>query len=355
MNVNQLNADNLDQWWPQMGSEVTIGTQLLVRENITGIPYRFGALALTMTAVLLYMMKAAERADWDMDDSALHRALAGRLEGYARQTELSIFGVMPREAEVQKAKNTTVASFVVTAKQLAKPHDSRLDSVVAMTTLCEKVINSIQAVGSPDAQFVVDLIRYRQTNIATKALTRRLVHPAFYYLDLYGPEGIRMADMSDDTELDAEDDEIKPWERPFDVRPGGSAAGLDLSGMELGGDLSGIDFRKAILGGWDPVDEDETYGPGGIPDVQYTDFSGANLTGANFSGQDLSGLLFVGAVLQGANLSRCSLGADFTDADLSGANLRGASGIDEGDFSGAIVDDIKGLSAENRELLEELV
>ena len=186
MNANQLNADNLDQWWPQMGSEVTISTQLLVKQNITGIPYRFGALALTMTAVLLYMVKAAERADWDMDDAALHRALAEKLEGYARQTELSIFGVMPREAEVQKAKNTTVASFVVTAKQLAKPHDSGLESVVAMKTLCEKVISSIQAVGSPDAQFVVDLIRYRQTNIATKALTKRLVHPAFYYLDLYG-------------------------------------------------------------------------------------------------------------------------------------------------------------------------
>ena len=94
--------------------------------------------------------------------------------------------MMPREAEVQKAKNTTVASFVVTAKQLAKPHDSGLESVVAMNTLCEKVISSIQAVGSPDAQFVVDLIRYRQTNIATKALTKRLVHPPFYYLSLYG-------------------------------------------------------------------------------------------------------------------------------------------------------------------------
>jgi uncharacterized protein YjbI with pentapeptide repeats len=164
-----------------------------------------------------------------------------------------------------------------------------------------------------------------------------------------------MDDDSDSTELDTDDDDLKPWERQFDVRPGGSAAGLDLSGMELGGDLSGIDFRKAILGGWDPVDEDETYGPGGIPDVQYTDFSGANLTGANFSGQDLSGLLFVGAVLQGANLSQCSLGADFTDADLTGANLRGASSFDETEFSGAIVDDVKGLSAENRELLEGLV
>lgn len=171
------------------------------------------------------------------------------------------------------------------------------------------------------------------------------------------------ADQSDQLPADDEFEEFDaeesvptaPWERPFDVRPGGSAAGLDLSGMELGGDLSGIDFRKAILGGWEPMDEDETYGPGGIPDIQYTDFSGANLTGANFSGQDLSGLLFVGAVLQGANLSRCILGADFTDADLTGANLRGASGFDETEFSGAIIDDVKGLSAENRELLEELV
>lgn len=92
---------------------------------------------------------------------------------------------MPRVAEVQKARDTTVASFVATAKQLAKPHDSGLDSLVSMNSLREKVINRIQAVGSPDAQFVVDLIRYRQTNIATKALTKRLVHPAFYYLDLY--------------------------------------------------------------------------------------------------------------------------------------------------------------------------
>jgi hypothetical protein len=58
-----------------------------------------------------------------------------------------------------------------------------------MNTLLEKVIGSIQAVGSADAQFVVDLIRYRQTNIATEALTKRLVHPPFYYLSLYGSTG----------------------------------------------------------------------------------------------------------------------------------------------------------------------
>lgn len=186
MNANQLNANNLDQWWPQIGSEVTISTQLLVKQNIIGIPYRFGALALTMTAVLLYMRAASERANWDIDDAALHRALAEKLEGYARQTELSIFGVMPREAEVQKAKKTTVASFVVTAKQLAKHHDTGVESVVALNELRERVIGKIQEENSVDAQFVVDLIRYRQTNIASKALKKRLVHPPFYYLDLYG-------------------------------------------------------------------------------------------------------------------------------------------------------------------------
>ena len=186
MHVDQLNTSNLDQWWAQMGSEVTIGAQLLVRENISDALYRRGVLALTMTAVLLYMQAAAERADWDIDDAALHRELAEKLEGYARQTELSIFGLVPREADVQKAKNTTVASFVVTSKELAKPHDSGLDSIVAMNTLRESVIDSIQNSGSADADFVVDLIRYRQMGEPTKALKKRLVHPGFYYLDLYG-------------------------------------------------------------------------------------------------------------------------------------------------------------------------
>ena len=186
MNAGQLNADNLDQWWPQMGSEVTISTQLLVREKITGEAFRRGVLGLTITAVLLYMRAAAERADWDIDDAALHRSLAEKLEGYARQTELSIFGVIPREVDVLAAKKAVVASFTVVAKHLAKPHDSGLDSIVAMNTLRESVIKSIETLGSADAQFIVDLIRYRQTNVPTESLAKRLLHPPFYYLSLYG-------------------------------------------------------------------------------------------------------------------------------------------------------------------------
>ena len=54
---------------------------------------------------------------------------------------------------------------------------------------------------------------------------------------------------------------VWPEKTSVTTPPGGSAAGLDLSGMELSGDLSGIDFRKAILGGWDPEDEDEDFEP----------------------------------------------------------------------------------------------
>ena len=165
-----------------------------------------------------------------------------------------------------------------------------------------------------------------------------------------------MADINDDTELDAEDDEIKPWERPFDVRPGGSAAGLDLSGMELGGDLSGIDFRKAILGGWDPVSDDDMYGPGGTPDLQYTEFEGANLTSANFAGQDLSNCRFEDATLRGADLSGCTLfGTVFDGADLTGANLTGVVGIQDAYMSGATIDDVIGLDEETVEYLQEMI
>jgi len=67
MNYGQLNAGNLNEWWPQMGSEVTISAQLLVREKITGEVFRRGVLGLPMTAVLLYMRAAAEQAEWDLE------------------------------------------------------------------------------------------------------------------------------------------------------------------------------------------------------------------------------------------------------------------------------------------------
>ena len=147
-----------------------------------------------------------------------------------------------------------------------------------------------------------------------------------------------------------------PWERGFDVQPGGSAAGLDLSGMELGGDLSGIDFRKAIIGGWDPVDEDEIYGPGGTPDLQYTEFIGANLAGANFAGKHLSNISFERANLRGADFSDCYLGETiFTGADLTGANLTGAEGWQNAYMSGAKIDGVIGIEGEDLEYLKEMV
>lgn len=185
MNAGQLNADNLDQWWPQMGSEVTISAQLLVREKVAGEKFRHGVLGLTMTTVLLYMRAAAEQAGWDIDDASQHRKLAAGLESYARQTEISIFGVMPREAEIRAAKKAVIASFTVVAKHLAKEHDSGLDSVVELNTIRELVIKSIQKSASADSQFVVDLIRFRQTGVATTSLAERLVDPDFYYSDLY--------------------------------------------------------------------------------------------------------------------------------------------------------------------------
>jgi hypothetical protein len=185
MNYGQLNAGNLNESWPQMGSEVTISAQLLVREEVTGEAFRHGVLGLTMTTVLLYMRAAAEQAEWDIDDASLHRELAAGLGSYARQTEISIFGVMPREAEIRAAKKLVIASFTVVAKHLAKQHDSGLDSVVALNTIRELVIKSIQKSESADSQLVVDLIRFRQTGVATASLAERLVDPDFYYSDMY--------------------------------------------------------------------------------------------------------------------------------------------------------------------------
>ena len=149
---------------------------------------------------------------------------------------------------------------------------------------------------------------------------------------------------------------LAPWQRHFDVQPGGSAAGFDLTGMELGGDLSGVDFRQAHLGGWDPVTDDDMYGPGGTPDLQYTEFNGANLSGANFAGQDLSNLRFEDANLRGADLSRCSLYSTvFDGADLTGANLTGVQGLHDAYFSGAAFEDVIGVSDDDLEYVQELL
>ena len=160
----------------------------------------------------------------------------------------------------------------------------------------------------------------------------------------------------DEFEEDEAPKSLAPWQRPFDVQPGGSAAGLDLCGKELGGDLSGIDFRKAIIGGWDPVSDDDMYGPGGTPDLQYTEFEGANLTSANFAGKDLSNCRFEDATLRGADLSGCTLfGTVFDGADLTGANLTGVVGIQDAYMSGATIDDVIGLDEETLEYLQEMI
>ena len=173
-----------------------------------------------------------------------------------------------------------------------------------------------------------------------------------------------MVDNDKSSEFDLEDDEFeeeqrpepKPWERSIHVQPGGSAAGLDLSGMELGGDLSGVDFRKAIIGGWDPVTDGEIYGPGGTPDLQYTEFIGANLAGANFAGKHLSNISFERANLRGADFSDCYLGETiFTGADLTGANFTGAEGWQNAYMSGAKIDGVIGIEGEDLEYLKEMV
>lgn len=163
-----------------------------------------------------------------------------------------------------------------------------------------------------------------------------------------------MADISDDTELDTEDEVLPPWERPFNVQPGGSATGLDLRGMELEGDLSHVDFREATLGWWDPVSDDDIYGPGGTPDLQPTTFDEANLSGANFAGQDLSGVSFVWTNLRGADLSRCNLaGCNLSYADLTGANLTGVRGLEDANLEDTVLDEVVGLTDAQRDFVGE--
>ena len=152
---------------------------------------------------------------------------------------------------------------------------------------------------------------------------------------------------------------LPPWERPFTVKPGGSAAGMDLRGMELRGNLARIDFRDAIFGAWDPIEdgggEDDDYGPGGTPDPVWTDFSGADLNGANFFGADLSGVNFSMANLSGADLGSCVTGETrFDEANLTGANLKGVD-LETASWYGATIEGVVGLDEADETTLAELL
>ena len=138
--------------------------------------------------------------------------------------------------------------------------------------------------------------------------------------------------------------------------PSDSAGGLNLAGKELGGDLSGTDFRQAEFGTVDTVDEDDIYAPGMTPDAQGTEFYKANLTDANFAGRDLTGVEFTQCNLTGANFTGCIIsGADFSGAILSGAIFTNVEGIDDAYFTGASIENIVGLSDEDLEYLQEQI
>ena len=138
--------------------------------------------------------------------------------------------------------------------------------------------------------------------------------------------------------------------------PSDSPGGLNLAGKELGGDLSGTDFRQAEFGTVDTVDEDGIYAPGMTPDAQGTEFYKANLTDANFAGRDLTGVEFTQCNLTGANFTGCIIsGADFSGAILSGAIFANVEGIDDAYFTGASIENIVGLSDEDLEYLQEQI
>lgn len=138
--------------------------------------------------------------------------------------------------------------------------------------------------------------------------------------------------------------------------PSDSAGGLNLAGKELGGDLSGTDFRQAEFGTVDTVDEDEIYAPGMTPDAQGTEFYKANLTDANFAGRDLTGVEFTQCNLTGANFTGCIIsGTDFSGAILFGAIFTNVEGIDDAYFTGASIENIVGLSDEDLEYLQEQI
>jgi len=88
-----------------------------------------------------------------------------------------------------------------------------------------------------------------------------------------------------------------------------------------GADLSGVDFRFAVLTG---ADLRSVRAP--LARFGGTDLSGADLSSANLSGASLSGTDFRGANLAGADLSGTDLrGAILTEAIVEGTNFEAAT------------------------------
>ncbi|MBV9990016.1 MAG: pentapeptide repeat-containing protein [Alphaproteobacteria bacterium] len=106
------------------------------------------------------------------------------------------------------------------------------------------------------------------------------------------------------------------------------------SGQAL--DLSGIDFRGAVLSGVDLS---------GFRLAQCV-FDRCRLAGAKLVGCDLSGASLTGSDLHGADLRRADLSeADVTDADFSGARV-GSANFTNTNIGGAILSEAGGLSQE---------
>lgn len=106
------------------------------------------------------------------------------------------------------------------------------------------------------------------------------------------------------------------------------------SGQSL--DLSGIDFREAVLSGVDLS---------GFRLAQ-CNFDRCRLAGAKLTGADLSGASLMAADFHGADLRRADFSeADLTDADFSGARV-GAANFTSANIGGAILAEASGLSQE---------
>jgi uncharacterized protein YjbI with pentapeptide repeats len=107
---------------------------------------------------------------------------------------------------------------------------------------------------------------------------------------------------------------------------------LDMKGRDFTGSrLRQADFSAAIM--------NRTSFAGG--DLRDVNAFGAVLTGVNFAGANLTNATFVGAYLEGANFR----GANLTGVNFSGAELGHATGLTQGQLSGACGDETTLLPA----------